>query len=811
MPVSSLILSSKFNSEIFNGIDFQTNKDSKFSFNLIGSVMERVQIRQEVAISWGFQSSESNKVYIKGISPDKTLFRRNTGKWIDDGITIGDNVEIRIDISFLFICNVINISEDTLIADVYSASLTEGEYNDVSINGKTPLETLYYKFGLIENNETVNYLSKVSGQDQGYYAKGVGYDLGGGVRYTGFIDMDRLGSANNWHTGSAKIRYVSNTDDFTQVFELVHEFIILPYSNDEILSNIINNTQPDLFSGFNTIKYVNELDFRTTITNPNSSKISTIDYIDGSVGWFNESFDGLKSDYELNSISYQDIATTLPVDSIQALSSTRVTVVINKLSGNFISGNKTGVYMSYLASSSDYENIDNEIIDIFLYDRGFSIEGAGVSTGDNYISNIISLISGSQLTVSFDVIFDSSTKTRLSLLTEPQYIIGIQCCNINLDYDNSDNTILLVDLNTFNNDIVLEGLLNVEDFQIFDHSQDIETDTGTTDYEAWNEDGIVMKLNYNIDLSLDALINNIEFKIVAYNSIDDSYFELDNYNIPINTIVSGGVQQIEINDTRGYFLETNDQFNFIKHTTVSKVGDLQKYELIIGQKIPWQDWQAIAADTVFYDKTKPLNNLNRKSSNYSNINNYQINLLYRFNLSGKDSEGREGTTIYNVYSPDIPVNNYDTPADWIGTIETFNPENLASLEGNILSNSETLFKITWEKTGFIITDLTGYIVIHRIEVENNSGNEIYELSSLREFPSNNPLQPKTGFLLLDMHIDSGNVVTECLIDPNYIDVQSGLKLSGRLFEGAPAIPPNAKLLENGEVKLLENGEIKLLE
>jgi hypothetical protein len=115
-------------------------------------------------------------------------------------------------------------------------------------------------------------------------------------------------------------------------------------------------------------------------------------------------------------------------------------------------------------------------------------------------------------------------------------------------------------------------------------------------------------------------LNSLEFALVAFNTVTNSYFTLDAPYF-INTagaVVSGGVQQINITQSRGYTGLFDENFNRVEVRAGAKVGDLQAYNFLFSQKIRWQDWlNNPNADTIFFDNTKPQNNLNFKSSNYS--------------------------------------------------------------------------------------------------------------------------------------------------------------------------------------------------
>jgi len=167
------------------------------------------------------------------------------------------------------------------------------------------------------------------------------------------------------------------------------------------------------------------------------------------------------------------------------------------------------------------------------------------------------------------------------------------------------------------------------------------------------------------------------------------------------------------------------------------------------------------------------------------------------NLSGTSDLGVGGITDYHILTAPITVYDYDLDGnvipEWSGTIETFNPLNLTDLDGAILTGQDTLFRITWVNVNGAITDLTDITAIHRIEETDQNGYDIDEVGTLYSFPSNNRVIPKGGFTNLDMYLDSGNVITECLINGSRLNTGIGYNLSGKI-EVESTVTPNGKLM-----------------
>ena len=802
MGVNIVVRSAKFYSEFINDVGFGSNL-SEYNENLAGSVMENIKLVQQVDISWGAES----KTWVVNLID--FIITRDSGSWRDDGFSVGD----------FAVWHESGVAQADITIDSISAdgtklyyTLTNGAITDSTNAGlfaEEDLTAVAYKFGLIDNNANFSITSLVSNNDQGYYGAGIGFDTGGGVRDTNFVELQRLGSYEDWRTGSARIRYVSNPTRFVQRFEIEHEFTIVPYYLDGELSNLQDDVIPPLLSGLNSLKYVYSPGFRTVLANPNTEKVAILENNLGSVAWFNENFNGFNNNYQVNSVVYEDAVTTDSADGILIGSKTKVTIEVEKNSGNFTAGERAGVYVSYLPSQDEYE--DTTLTDLkanFLYDNALNDEGVAPVVGlrsiiENYeVTNLV----GNTMTLTFDVEYSSLQKAFLSNKNaqDPIYfIIGVQLGDTaTLSAGNSDKVTMLADVKEYDESADIPDLIVNPSFNLFPYKEEVGVDAGFSSITQWNEDGFTMEGSFDLDLNKDAVLNTLEFRLIAENSVSGSFFELDSFVFNIaNPIVVSGVQQFNLITDRGYNLENGSQFNDVSLTTGGLAAGLQTYNLRFSQKISWQDWIANnLVDSIFYDNTKPNDNLNNKASNYSNLNGYNIKLSMFSNLTGTNDLGVGGITDYHILTPPLTVYDYDISAVWSATIETFNPNNLTDLGGAILTGQNTLFRITWVNSGGAVTDLTDFTAIHRIEETDQNGYDIDEVGTLYSYPTNNRVIPKGGFTNLDMYLDSGNVVTECLIDGSQLVSGVAYNISGRI-DVESTIDPNAKATSpGGEVK-----------
>jgi hypothetical protein len=127
------------------------------------------------------------------------------------------------------------------------------------------------------------------------------------------------------------------------------------------------------------------------------------------------------------------------------------------------------------------------------------------------------------------------------------------------------------------------------------------------------------------------------------------------------------------------------------------------------------------------------------------------------------------------------VNDYGISDDGVFSavdIKLLDADSEADLEGQIYNDKPTLFRARFTTTA---TNLTNVWAIHRLYELNSQGNNlIAELSSILAYPDDNPLLPIDGQTQLYLYLNSGDIVSECLIDNTKIDASKQYRLTARI-------------------------------
>lgn len=723
-----IIRERKFENEYFDpalsGSDTQTF--------LHGSIMNKTKATYVVDIRYEAQSSYGE---LFTVDNNGTLITRSQGSFYSDGFTSGMTVEL-----FSNLASAPSITEDRTVLSVTDTSIVlttpttipDGNFvtntsttDSLRLRNKTPLTALQMRWDVSGNFEAPNYLSNIDDTQLGYYSE---------VITSSFTPMTRNGSVNGNQTGYANVRslgFVDGSGNITatpttiQRFEVEHCFNILPFALEENREDFINGIAPDYLEDDESLKYGVSFNFKTTIIDPNQQKTLSDENTLGSVAWFGENFNSLNNEFTLDSIAYSND------NQLEYGTSNTVTAVISTIGDDFTTDN-VGIYVSYLPNQDDYSNNTEQFADIWSFD---SVVDAIGNTASGLIGSIkgytITQLAPKQIEVVFEVDFDNDL-----IKEDDYYVIAFDVASGGNVSGTSNKVLLKGDINQFYINTDIDGLLEWKDLQFYSHTTPItEVDSfvitdAFSDFKGYVEDGAVVQfgLCLNREQITDnfGLIENVQVKTIAYNSTTGNTFELDYFSYDLsNQVVVDGVQQINIDTSRGYSLNDVDEFNNVVLKNTNEDRLFVEYFGNLGIKFLWQDWVALAgADTVFYDNSEQQNGLNKNASNYSLKEGYDIRVRICTDIL------KDGViTTYVQQSPTLEVCDYDEHDGWTYEIKTFD-ENGIDLQGKISTTGlTTICGTATDGTPYALSDLYG---IMRIESSGQTQPyEILESSTLR--------------------------------------------------------------------------------
>jgi len=842
---------SKFYYQGSNGENLDLNP-LQFTQNLAGGVLERVKSVKKVAVSVLTDASVGVPFFVDG-----NVLYRTSGSFVDAGFWVGDTISVfneSIGGGWIFEDREItSISNDGLQVYFDGLPVAAVGFGSGSCYNKTPLRAFQLGFGIIQNDESFNVISKIDGSSQQFYSP---TEVGAGpvgARDTSFQDCIPLGTTRSWLTkDQVRVRFVQDLpftelEGYPQEFEIEHTFEIVPFVLDGELGNLQNDILPELFQNNNSLKYAFEAEFKTSNSNPNTAKTGRFEQSLGAVSWFNRNFNNLNNQYSVDSVDHTDDLTAQVVDSIQVGAITNNTLVLNSADGTFVNGQRVILDVFYLASESEYlPNPDDpassvvsthDVHENFIWEKVVLQIGLGSSSSGFIIDASATLLGPSQIQIDFQTQYSASEQLRLD--QTKYYGIAVNLSDQSVGPEFTDKVPLLCEVKEYTKSVDVPDLFTVNgNIRVFPHNQNIGVDSGYTDFKGWVEDGVVLQIPFGLNLDQIARVQSLEVGVIAYNPIDGDLFVIDKFNISLSSqvLAPNGTQYFTLDGTRNYKLEDGSQFNtlqlghqgttFIKPSTVEPGVDItyNGYLLTCGYKIPWQEWDSIQANTSFFNPSQENNGLNKNTSNYAGStlpdttpNPYIVamSVMASVLVANEDSNDFGTVTQYTSITSACTVNDYSEGSSFPGWAVSIGTSTVggADLEGNIADSENTLITTTYTPSGgdtSIITDPYG---IDRFDNANGGPISIRELSSIRGSESDNPLVPVAGETFLKLTDNGTEIVTESMIDFNRIDPTIGKRITSRLgcLSSSGGIPPGAKITESGIVKVTESGDIKVIE
>ena len=266
MATNIRVVGQKFYAKLNNGNDYSEDL-TDFSPHLKGGVLEEIRAVFNVQIGWTTPIKKYTYIYDQTAA---TLSIEVTGlNWINQGFSIGDEVKFSIDsvqtspvkAQVKGIVTSITNGEILLgtVTEEQGTALQEGILfidagSDDYLTGITKKTALKYEYGLIENDEPINFLSKLTNENLSYLFEGIDHDIP-----NTFVDGVTSGNNKAGYSGYAKVAFVQNVLDkdyiynelTTQEFQIEHTFKINPFYRDGEIDSLKGTDKPplDIFNG----------------------------------------------------------------------------------------------------------------------------------------------------------------------------------------------------------------------------------------------------------------------------------------------------------------------------------------------------------------------------------------------------------------------------------------------------------------------------------------------------------------------------------------------------------------------------------
>jgi len=745
MPSKIKITDREVLREIKNGSDFSLNTSDSTTF-LNGNTTGKVQIKYTI------EAESYSQISNYEVFGNDTIIIRS-GNFVDDGFKEGDTVYITVgdgstgdfagsgEIDFVTddemrLINLVQVDggyagpAGTIPNGVFS-----GQDHDYVFNTSDFL-AMTYRFGLIENSESFNVISKISNVANEYKIGGL----------TGaFSPAAYGGTIKSGQSGDLEVRFVGKQDnprfssvgfvaqDALFVYETIHTFDIHPWYRDGEDEDLVAGIAPeDIAKGDRSLKYSIEVELRRTENDP-TAPITARDDIGqntGNVGWFNENLNNQPTQYSFSNVVYQNLTDSQPTDTIEVGKRTRISFLVNSSDGTFTANQPLVFTHSKRPQGSEYQTSNLTLKEVFVKENvRCLIDGPAIVTGDIIQSLQATLNSANEISVVAEIEFAAPEINQISV--GDTFLTACEVEDDSLTNATTDATCLLISTGTYNVNTDIAGLWSWEEMDLYTHPVPFEdgVSEGFTDLQQWIEDGVMIDHGGSLNVDNGAFLESLGYGIAVY--LDEDNFEfLDFTSFDLSGADSSAdvPQEINIDTTRNYNLAEGDQFNFKKMSTGAYSAPNVPYSIQVAFKFPWQEWLAFnKAPDVFFDNTQPQNGKNKNTSRYSASNGYQIRFVAQAVVS-KDGIN----TTYNKFSNDLRIRYYEqndgTAPDW-SCVTELTRENGSSTNGVVLTSEDTFVKVTYTPDVPFGPDPLLYWGAIRLEPINNPSFDIQELSS----------------------------------------------------------------------------------
>lgn len=738
--------------------------------------------------------------------------------FLEAGFNVGDIVAFTQTASNNTSGHVITSFSDDKTKIYFSASVFVTEVAKYGvIQGTTECKGVNFRSNLIENDTAETYLSLIDENEVKYSIDNLDWTN------NTYLSMLKQGQFNSndikiQNAIGNKVQIRGNLFGVNN-FEITDTFIIMPFFLIEDLDDFINQIAPEPFKDVNTLTYAFNIEMLYNLNNPNLKHTSLTENIKiGNVGWFNENFNQGFNYYSMSELSFTvGGAAKTYADYNQE---TDFTITVNSENGTFSNTNtKVIVTHFWLPENEDeYKNTLETAMYNFMVDRTSGVLGGAMQNGIFYGTSkqVLKMVkanyvSATEMTITGKINLSTEYKDRIDIATDKRFVVCVSVGDHTLDWIHSDRVTLIPKLplnhiNTYDKD--LSNVLVGNSLLQFIHRPQSDLTSPTLTMGHFTEDLLINKTTFHVDITDGALINNCSVIVKAIHPTYGSFnLEKKNWSFA-NAVVVSGIQDIVINDPRGYDLKSGDPFNIISLLRKSSldVGNDKYYELFYPFTLRYEDFEKLnGVISQFYDNTQKFNGYNHDWSRYYDGSGW----LVQFEFLIEIIENGVTNTFSNTLNSTI--HTYEEATDWQDEDILLYEDSTSIAQGtfmptNVLLRVEAVAKYIGVPV-LTVNDLEGEITIERYELDGSK--KIERISTVWVNADNKILVSVLGNNLCKIEAMPLDVYKlSCLIDNTKLDLTAdNYKISARIYQPPFGGVPIGKQFEDGNYFEFEDGNL----
>lgn len=783
------------------GIRFNNELRTAQNLNfLLACIGEKVKVELDFSFEDVVFANIDDNLVLKPNPADVDLVNTDGVLWSKDGVSfaeyrVGDTVGVYNGSTFDFYTILVKYNNGLIRTTYAGAQFTyDGQYDEYFFNA-TPIAGIRYAFNLLNVGETFN--SLVDGEyQQAEIATGDAANLANqDMAFTGIL---------SYQIGNVKIKGAGGVGGTApnyaqQNFTITHETVLTPFFLSDQFNDLVLGIKPSYYEAQNCLNYIFDLQIGKDLNNPNSmQELPPQEFEQSNTGWFNEKFNGGKTNYSITSLVLKkgaDVVNALEFD-------TDITVEItiaNPTNSPFSNNNTKFIFgFNYLPEEeSFYQNNGRNMTQNFLFDSKMNTVGSAAANGDNFGTGMqiiktvaATFISTSSIKVTAVIRVGSDAKAILQEGDFSRYMMWVITENHALAAAISDKVNLLAQVSEF--ELNLTDIDLVDGDTVFITHPFSQPSDGEPSLEMFPVDDVAAHTKFSIDFTgktTDGIvIKKIIPKIVLQHATEaDIILEQQEIDVSGYPLIAGLVQDINFSQDRVFKIPSEIR----KTITIDREFDLDSgntynWALNYPFMCRWEYWEQLVVNNApagIFDPGQPLNGLNHYWNRLRNVPGWTLWYIVNMQIEQNGVLFEQDVTLNQ-----LQTNQFDGTYIWENeTIKSFDPDTddelVSGANKYLLGFKETRIEASFEKASGPVPNLADVVIVIWIETYEAGG-----ISGIRRISSAYELDGQSWF----KSIDSSNkvVVTQdgavftgtCLVDHSKLPTNARYSIYARIYD-----------------------------
>jgi len=630
-----------------------------------------------------------------------------------------------------------------------------------------------------------------------------------------------------WQTDTIFLIGDGDGDGTEQNIRVVHDFIVTPIFLATELDDLIAGIVPESWA--TKPKYQAAYEYATTPELVGESNKIELEAV-GKFGYFNQKYDGGRSEYNLTSLVMTRVSDSQAVDALEYDSAVEVVATITKRTGTVnVEDTFVVVGFNYLPQSEEfYKENDRTLTENFVYDSQVCVIDGGVNTGIDEgtsrqkIKEVqCSIGTSTTFTVRFIIEFGADIKPILRQDGEAWYNIWLIVENVALVMPVSDKSSILLQTEK-----LYEQLITIDLFDnntVFIEHPYESTFFGKETLEMFPVDDVVANSLITCDFtgkeSDNIKIVSVEQLLVLTHAtesditLERNYINCENYPL-VGSLPS--IQDIDYVQDRPFQIPNEDIRKTIAfgRDYANDAGLVKAWGLSYPFMNRWEYWVKLDGveniPSSLFSPSLDFKGINQNWNRLANVSGWALAYRTKFTIE------QNGVLFSQEFEDELSSQNFNSNTNWSNcTIKSFdsvsNTEITASGNKYLDSAKYTKVVCSFEKTLGDLPASDGYTIVMWIErFEAGTIADIYRLSSKYATDDSGILKSIDGNGLVSINKTGAIYTGTCYVDNSKLPANtSKMTIYARIYETSTEAF-NVRVTNDGRVRSLLDAKVRTI-